>query len=120
MLPTNPQEAPSRLTAAIQYANLVEVFVDDFIVATNDTSMEHLQRFSRAMLLGVHSVFPPPLITGHQGKDLISQKKLQQEEGRWATTKEILSWLVDGTNFTIQLTPENAKRYQNLSRKCAK
>jgi hypothetical protein len=83
------------------------VFVDDFIGATNTTSPEHLEHFSRAMLFGVHSVFPPPAITGHQGEDPISQKKLSQgEDDTWRNTKEILGWLVDGAAFTIQLLPE--------------
>jgi hypothetical protein len=82
---------------------LVEVFVDDFITATNNQSIRHLTHVSRAMLHGVHSIFPPPAITKHPGEDPISQKKLANGEGAWCTTKEILGWEFDGEAFTIKL-----------------
>jgi hypothetical protein len=82
---------------------LVEVFVDDFITATNNQSTKHLTHVSRAMLHGVHSIFPPPAITNHPGEDPISQKKLANGEGALCTTKEILGWEVDGEAFTIKL-----------------
>ena len=40
--------------------NLIEVFVDDFMGVTNNTTPNHLQMVSRAMLHGIHSIFPPP------------------------------------------------------------
>ena len=46
---------------------LVEFFVDDFIGVTNNTSKEHLIKFSRAMLHSIHKIFPSPAITGHSG-----------------------------------------------------
>jgi len=109
-----------RLQATATYLNLVEVFVDDFIGATNNTSPEHLEHFSRAMLFGVHSVFPPPAITGHQGEDPILQKKLSQEEGTWRHTKEILGWLVDGAAFTNQLLKEKCTTMAKLITKFCK
>ena len=104
------QEAETRLQAASHVVNILEVFVDDFIAATNDLTGEHLRHFSRAMLTGVHSVFPPPRISGHHGEDPVSQKKLRQGEGTWTHVKEILGWLVDGANFTIQLPPEKCTK----------
>ena len=100
------QDAATRLQAASHIVNLLEVFVDDFIAATNNLTDTHLRHFSRAMLTGVHSVFPPPRISGHHGEDPVSQKKLKQGEGTWSHVKEILGWIVDGANFTIQLPPE--------------
>jgi hypothetical protein len=82
---------------------LIEVFVDDFIGATNISHPEHLLHTSRAMLHGFHSIFPPPSITKHNGEDPISQKKMAQGEGDWSTTKEILGWTVNGETFTIKL-----------------
>ena len=120
MMQGNTDDPSARLAGAIQYVNLVEVFVDDFIAATNEISEDHLRKFSRAMLLGVHSVFPPPAFTGHQGEDPISQKKLKQGEGTWATTKEILGWLVDGANFTITLLPEKCAKISKLIKKITK
>ena len=107
----------ARLEAAAAYVNLTEVFVDDFIGATNNTNTEHLEHFSRAMLYGVHSIFPPPEITGHQGQDPISQKKMDQGDGTWAYTKEILGWLVDGANFTLQLMQDKCKKICTLIKK---
>ena len=109
-----------RLQATTSFINLVEVFVDDFIGATNNLTRTHLEHFSRAMLFGVHSVFPPPDITGHQGEDPISQKKLHQGEGTWSHTKEILGWLVDGLNFTLSLLPEKCEKIVKLIKKVCK
>ena len=108
-------EVTTRIEAAANFVNLVEVFVDDYIGATNNGSLQHLTNLSRAMLHGIHSIFPPPAHSGHQGGDPISQKKLKQDEGRWASTKEILGWIVNGLNFTIQLTPEKSYELVELS-----
>ncbi len=113
-------DAMCRLTAAASYVNLTEVFVDDFIGATNNTDPDHLRHFSRAMLHGVHSIFPPPNITGHSGEDPVSQKKLHQGEGLWESTKEILGWLVDGANFTIQLMPEKCQKISKQIKEISK
>ena len=104
----------TRLHAAATYINLTEVFVDDFMGVTNNITTTNLRHFSRAMLYGVHSVFPPPDVSGHQGEDPISQKKLAQGEGTWSFQKEILGWLVDGANFTIQLMPEKCSKIVKL------
>jgi hypothetical protein len=52
----------------------LEVFVDDFIGMTNNASLLHLTQLSRAMFHGIHSIFPPLSITGHDGEDPISEK----------------------------------------------
>ena len=112
--------AQLRLTAAATFTNLVEVFVDDFIAATNNSTEDHLRHFSRAMLTGVHSIFPPPHVSGHSGEDPVSQKKLRQGEGTWEVTKEILGWIVDGAQFTIQLPPEKCHKIVRLIKKLTK
>eukprot|EP00957_Ditylum_brightwellii_P130222 9933839-Ditylum_brightwellii.AAC.1 len=66
---------------------LLEVFVDDFIGATNHLSRDNLTHLSRAMLYGLHSIYPPPEITGHPGGDSCAEKKLKKEDGRWAYKK---------------------------------
>ena len=75
-LPEHPSEekmlnmsATLQLQATIHFSNIVEVFVDAFIGATNNISKEHLGHFSRAILFRVHSIFPPPEVSGHHGKD---------------------------------------------------
>ena len=99
------------------HASVLEVFVDDFIGVTNDTSTTHLQKLSRAMLHGIHSIFPPPHVSGHNGFDPVSEKKLDQGEGTWATKKEILGWDFDGEAYTIQLPIKKCKVIINLIRK---
>ena len=97
--------------------NLVEVFVDEFIGCTDDLSSAHLTKLSRAMLHGIHSVFPPPSITGHNGGDPISEKKLDNLEGLWNQTKEIVGWIIDGVNYTIHLPkPKVDKIVQTLKK----
>ena len=91
-----------------------EVYVDDFIVITNDLSEENLTKWSRAILHGIHSVFPAPTITGHEGGDPVSIKKLQKEEGRWEFEKEILGWVFNGKDYTLYLPHEKSKKLTSL------
>ena len=74
MLPEQLQESKH----AHNPSSEVEVYVDDFIAITNDLSEENLTKLSRAILHGIHSVFPPPTVTGHEGGDPVSIKKLQK------------------------------------------
>ena len=89
---------------------LIEVFVDDFIACTDGLSKHHLLNTSRAMLHGIHSIFPPTNVTGHNGGDPISEKKLDQLEGLWEHVKEILGWIIDGANHTIYLPPKKVDK----------
>ena len=52
---------------------------------------------------GIHSVFPPPAVSGHVGEDPISEKKLRDGEGLWEVKKEILGWMMDGASRCIEL-----------------
>jgi hypothetical protein len=99
---------------------LVEVFVDDFIGATNIGNLKHLLHTSRAMLHGFHSIFPPPDITNHNGEDPISQKKMAQGEGDWSTQKEILGWAFDGEKFTIKLPDKKCNEIIRMIKKMIK
>ena len=99
---------------------LIEAYVDDFITATNDGSLENLKQLSRAMLHGIHSIFPPPTVTGHNGHDSIAHKKLVEGDGLWSTRKEVLGWEVDGRNYTIQLPRKKCAAILTLTRKCCK
>ena len=94
--------------------NTMEVYVDDFIAATNDNTTQNIAKLSRAMLHGIHSIFPPPKITNHNGGDPISEKKLKKLEGLWDTKKEILGWDIDGKNYTIQLPSQKENKLQLL------
>ena len=85
---------------------LFEVFVDDFVCATNHISTKQLNKISRAMINGIHSISPPPEVTNHPGGDPVSEKKLDKGEGVWSFDKEILGWDFNGKHFTIQLPPK--------------
>ena len=92
-----------------KFQHLFEVFVDDFCSALQSTDPAILRHFSRALLHAIHQIFPPPSATGHDGEDPISQKKLILEgEGVWETRKEILGWIFDGINRTMELPPKKA------------
>jgi hypothetical protein len=55
------------------------------------------------MLHGIHTVFPPPAITNHGGGDPIPEKKLKAGDGLWEVRKEILGWIFNGIQRTIEL-----------------
>jgi hypothetical protein len=84
--------------------HLLEVYMDDFIGATNAKNPPFITHLSRSMLHSIHCVFPPPAVTGHDGGDPISEKKLGQGDGTWSQTKEILGWIFDGKNYTLKLS----------------
>ena len=72
-----------RLTPEFSYTNLMEIFSDNFIAATNNLKLTHLTHFPRSMLQGVHYIQPPPPpphthIDNHQRQDTISQNTLSQ------------------------------------------
>ena len=58
---------------------------------------------SIALLHGIHSVFTPPQVLGHNGQDPIYKKKLESGESQWEVRKEVLGWMVDGTTHFIKL-----------------
>ena len=89
--------APSHAT------DLIEIFMDDYIGVTNNLDHDHLSFFSRCMLHGIHSVFPPSEVTTHGGDDSVAENKLKKGEGLWESKKEILGWIFDGNEYTIQL-----------------
>ena len=87
---------------------------------TSNSSQDHLRHFSPTIIIGIHYVFPPPEVSGHQGKYPISKKNMDQGEGKWETTKNIMGCLVDGSNFTLQLMQEKCKEKSRLIKKVAK
>jgi hypothetical protein len=108
MLPTNFTTLPiDNLTSTM---SLLEVFVDDFIGCTDILPQNHILNITRAMLHGIHSVFPPQSVTNHNGGDPISEKKLDKLEGLWSHVKELLGWIIDGANYTICLPPEKVQK----------
>ena len=64
--------------------------MDDFIMMTQMSSPDELLCYSRKLLYAIHMFFPPPLLTHHKGKDIISVKKLEDGDGFWEYRKVIL------------------------------
>ncbi len=86
-----------KLAACLPRMNyLFEVFVDDFLGLIQATDEAVLQHHTRALFHAIHSIFPPVSVTGHQGEDPISLKKLDQGDGIWEHHKELLGWVFDG------------------------
>ena len=72
-------------------------------------SHAHILQISRAMLYGVHAIFPPPAATDHNGLDPVVLSKLETVEGTCENVKEILGWIMDGLNGTMQLPVKIAR-----------
>jgi hypothetical protein len=95
---------------AQKFVHLIEVYVDDFIQLAQTTDPAQLEHLARAILHGIHSVFPPPAVTGHAGEDPVALKKLKQGDGLWTTRKELLGWIFDGARRCIELPPDKIER----------
>ena len=115
MKPTQP--VPS---VPIKSTTLFEVFVDDFMAATNDLSTDSLLHKSQCLLHGIHSVFPPIEVTEHGGADAIAETKLDKGEGCWDYSKELLGWIFNRKDYTISLPPDKCdkilRRLKNIKR----
>jgi len=88
-----------------QLIELLDVYVDDFIGLIQAPSACRLKHFTRAILHGIHKIFPPPDTTNPTYDEPIALKKLMNGDGLWATSKEILGWIFDGINRCILLPP---------------
>ena len=87
---------------------LIEVYMDDFITAAQAQSLEQLQHLSRAVLHAIHDVFPENVHS--EGDQPVSKKKIDKGEAKWDTLKEVLGWLFDGRNKSIQLPEEKVEK----------
>jgi hypothetical protein len=106
VLPDITKMPPNQVAPFLQ---MIEVYVDDYIQLVQSRDPRALLHCSRAVLHGIHSVFPPPDITGHTGQDPISLKKLMEGEGLWEVRKEILGWIIDGATRCIELSEKKQK-----------
>jgi len=93
-------------TAITDILRLLEVYMDDFIGLAQAPTHQDLVHFTRAVLHGIHTVFPPPTNMQPEQDEPIAIAKLNKGDGRWATQKEILGWLFDGTTRCINLPKE--------------
>ena len=83
-----PTQLPCTLPDPDQQAAflcLLEVYIDDFIQLAQTTDKAKLLHLSRALLHAIHSVFPPPSVTGGTEEDPVAMKKLLQGDGLWDT-----------------------------------
>ncbi len=110
--PTDQPAYDTTQTINDDIQRFVEVYVDDFIAGTNNISQDNLEQMSRAILHGIHSIFPPTAVSGHNGEDPVSFGKLLKGEGFWDFKKEILGWDFDGQQYTIQLPPDKVDKLQ--------
>ena len=60
MLPQNFESLPQQCNDLLSTATLIEVYVDDYIACIDNLSKDHIRTVSRAMLHGIHTIFPPP------------------------------------------------------------
>ncbi|MEM7495148.1 MAG: hypothetical protein AAF471_03235 [Myxococcota bacterium] len=114
---------PDRVASAVPTATWhqsvpwhIEVYLDDYVGMLQSTDTRHLRFMSRALLTAIHSVFPPPDVTGHVGQDPVSQKKLASE-GVWCARKEVLGWDMDGEHRTISLPQTKIETLVNALRR---
>jgi len=89
---------------------LLEVYMDDFMGLAQALSRNELLHFTRAVLHGIHTVFPPPGPTEDQTDEPISIKKLKQGDGLWDTQKELLGWLFDGVTKCMSLPADKVQK----------
>ena len=75
---------------------LLELYVDEFIAMSNDIRHSHLEKLSRVMLHGIHAIFPPPEVTGHNVFYPVAEEKMSDGDGIWYFYKEILGWYLEG------------------------
>ena len=86
---------------------MLEVFCDYFIHMAQTSDAAQLVHLSRALKNGIHSVFPPPKVSGHSGQDPISKKKFDSGEGQWAVRKYVLGLMVEIATRCIELARDN-------------
>eukprot|EP00957_Ditylum_brightwellii_P011875 894781-Ditylum_brightwellii.AAC.1 len=98
----------------IQLANIiseiVEVYVNDFILGAQPTSINHLNQISQAAITAILSVFPSTKQSNHiNGREPILFKKVLKGDTRWEVHKFVLGFLLDGKARTIRPPPEKLK-----------
>ena len=65
-------------------------------------------------------MFPPPATTGHTDRrEPTSVKKIKKRDADWTVEKELLGWLVDGDNRTVQLMRDKQEAYMAELKKLA-
>eukprot|EP00957_Ditylum_brightwellii_P081347 6188138-Ditylum_brightwellii.AAC.1 len=88
-------------------SEIVEVYVYDFILGAQPTSMNHLHQITQAAITAILSVFPSTKHSGHiNRRELILIKKVLKGDTRWEVHKNVLDFLLDGETRTIRPPPD--------------
>ena len=90
-------------TDATTFNYIIEVFMDDFIGAVIPVAQSQLNHVANSIMHGIHDVFPPEPTPE---TDPISVKKLEKQDGSWATVKDILGITFDGEAKTLWLSAD--------------
>jgi hypothetical protein len=117
-----PDYRPSMHSTALATPWKISVFVDDYIVAVlSNTGIKFIKRLARSVLYGIHSIFPPPEVTGHTGgKNPVSIKKLERGDGKFSPTKELLGFTADGKARTWVLPEGKQQAIAKEIKQCLK
>ena len=84
--------------------------MDDLLSATQEDRTQQ-QRVSELTLRAIKEIFPS---LPNNPKDSVSLKKALQGDGDWKTTKEILGWMVNTEDGTLQLSPKRKAELKTL------
>ena len=87
---------------------LIEVHIDDFIAAARAKSPEELKHISRAILHAIHDIFPENVHS--PGDQPVAVHKIEKGEAQWNVLKEVLGWMCDGAEKTIQLPEDKVEK----------
>jgi hypothetical protein len=110
-----PTDSPRTAPPESEEQTSVGVYVDDYVLGVVENDDRTLiRRVSRATLHAIHSIFPPPEVSGHLGgKDPISRKKLEKGDARFDVEKEILGFMINGAERTVRLSETKAQSIAN-------
>jgi hypothetical protein len=108
----NIQHVPLRAHADVP-SKLLQVYVNNFCYASMEAKDGyHIPWICRASIHGIHLFFPQPKVTEHvDGKEPISDPKLEKGDGNFTSDKEMIGFIFDGINQTAHLPPAKAAEY---------
>ena len=86
----------------------VDVYVDNFVKLAQGWT--NAMRVRRHTFQAIDEMFCSNDHLNHNGKEPISQKKLQKGDDFWSTQKVVLWWLINTATMTISLPPHWRER----------
>ncbi len=107
---TTMAELPETYKTQQHMGYLIEIYMDGFMALVIPTSKEEVTHVGRAVMHGIHDVFPE-----HENDTTnpIAKNKLFKGKGKMSTTKMLLGFDFNGEDNTMWL--ETAKRDQLLT-----